>query len=97
MPYYYLLTTYYYPLKPREIEFEINGIYHAACYTLNRNGTLYIEDLVRDNGDGACEPCELTHAINYQLHKLLSDEIEEAKNTFNYQKQAHRRRCVLGY
>lgn len=84
-------------MKPHEIEFELHGLYHAAYYTLNPNGTLHIDELLRDNRDGGCEPCELTPEINYYLHQLLSDETEARREAFNYQKLPKSQRVELGY
>jgi hypothetical protein len=81
-------------MTPRELEFELQGLYHAATYTLNRDGSLHVWELVRDNGDGDCEPCTATPEILQHLNRLLAEEIEQQHDAFAWETTKARRAGV---
>ncbi len=72
-------------MKTRELELEWGGVYYAMDYTLAGDGQLHIENPVRDNGHGDCEPCPLTPALYNRARCELQDEIEALQQQFAWE------------
>lgn len=72
-------------MKHKEVELLIDGVIHFADVEIYANGDLKLSNTVKDNGEDNCDPCPITDELIEAAKKMFSDEIEEAKEEYDYE------------